>query len=94
MTQTTNKPDVTGLETPKGRVWLWANGAVSCQVAESTSIKYWSWGRNLLTVEFVQSPNKYYHYQGVPYSTVVELLNADSVGSFVARQIKPNYELL
>jgi hypothetical protein len=83
----------TELQTDKGHLYLWNTGRISCLVKESTSIKYWAWENNSLVVEFVQNPEKSYRYVGVPYSVIVDLLNADSVGSFVARQIKPNYEL-
>lgn len=85
--------DTVFLDSDKGQILLSKHGRVSCLVKNSTSIRYWAWYRETLTVEFVQSPDKFYFYQAVPYDRVIELLSADSVGSFVAREIKPNYEL-
>lgn len=45
-----------------------------------------------LTVTYTNG-GKYYYY-GVEFPTVIELLGADSVGSFIAKQIKPNYECI
>jgi hypothetical protein len=95
MTQATSERNFAIIESDKGVVFLYADGTISCDVTKSTSINYWTWSaNNVLSVNFVQTPEKYYHYKGVPYSTVVGLLMTKSVGSFVAREIKPNYELL
>lgn len=33
-----------------------------------------------------------YDYEGVPQETMLELLQADSVGSYFAKEIRPNFE--
>jgi hypothetical protein len=62
----------------------------------STSIFKWEYEPEfqLLTVNYKSDPWKKYAYAGVGYEVLVGLLTTKSVGSFIAKTVKPNYELL
>ena len=45
-----------------------------------------------LAVKFKSSPTAYYVYADVPPEKNEEFMSADSQGSFLAREIKPNHE--
>lgn len=60
----------------------------------STAIQYWDY--NVVTKNFVvkyKSGEKFYTYEGVPYSVIIEMMFADSLGAFIAKEIKPNYSV-
>jgi len=60
---------------------------------ESKSVEYWSYDaeQKELTVQY-KSSKAFYIYASVPFSTLFGLLTAESIGSFVAKEVKPNYE--
>jgi hypothetical protein len=60
----------------------------------STAIAYWDY--SVVTKNFIvkyKSSEKFYQYEGVPYSVIIEMMFADSIGAFIAKQIKPNYSV-
>lgn len=67
---------------------------VSSVCDNSTAIRWWQYDvtKNELVVLYKNNPT-YYHYAGVPYSTLFAMLSADSLGAFVAKEIKPNFTL-
>ena len=60
----------------------------------STAIKYWHYDpkTELLSVEY-QNSNTLYQYEGVPFAAVFAMLTADSLGAYVAKEIKPKYSV-
>ena len=79
------------IQTPQGSVRM-SEGNLFCFPDNSSSISYWSvWGAGL-TVQFHGSPNTYYTYKGVPAILVTALIFAESIGSFIATEIKGKYE--
>lgn len=73
----------------------WITGDnVRCSCQYSTAIQYWDY--NVVTKHFVvkyKSGEKYYTYEGVPYSVIIGMMFADSIGSFITKEIKPNYSV-
>jgi hypothetical protein len=60
----------------------------------SSAIEYWSYKvmTNELVVQY-KSSETFYRYESVPFSTIFALMNADSLGAFIAREIKPNFSV-
>ena len=60
----------------------------------SSAIKFWSYNikTNELAVQY-KSSDTFYRYEGVPFYTMFALMNADSLGAFIAKEIKPNYSV-
>ena len=60
----------------------------------SSAIGYWTYNTktNGLTVQY-KSSETFYDYVGVPFSTIFAPMNADSLGAFIAREIKPNFSV-
>lgn len=60
---------------------------------ESKSVEYWNYDadRKELVIQY-KSSTAFYIYESVPFSTLFGLLTAESIGSFVAKEVKPNYE--
>ena len=58
----------------------------------STAIRYWSYKpeKQTLTVQYANG-DKFYDYEGVPFSAVYAMMLADSLGNFIAKNIKPFY---
>jgi hypothetical protein len=67
---------------------------ISSVAIHSSAIYYWSYDivSNELVVQY-KSSDTYYHYVGVPFSTIFALMNADSLGAFIAKEIKPNFSV-
>lgn len=59
---------------------------------DSTAIYWWMYDVDTkeLWVRY-QNSTTYYVYAGVPFFTVFAMLSADSLGAFVAKEIKPNF---
>ena len=60
----------------------------------STAIEFWYY--NLADQELVvqyKSSETFYHYEGVPFSVIFDLMLADSLGAFIAKEVKPNYSV-
>jgi hypothetical protein len=59
----------------------------------SSSVEYWSYkpDKKELVIQY-KSSEVFYVYEGVPFSVLFGLLSAESIGSFVAKEVKPNYE--
>jgi hypothetical protein len=75
--------------------WAWVIGdAIACTVKNSSAIAYWSYNtsNNELRVQYKSSDTNYTYY-GVPFSTLFALMTADSLGAFIAKEIKPNFSI-
>lgn len=46
----------------------------------------------MLVVQYKNS-DTFYRYEGVPFTAMFALMSADSLGAFIAREIKPNYSV-
>lgn len=60
----------------------------------SSAVQFWYY--NLSDQELVVQYKKsetFYHYEGVPFPTMFALMSADSLGAFIAREIKPNFSV-
>lgn len=60
--------------------------------SRSKAVSYWKWAKGELTVQY-RGTEVFYRHEGVPLSVVFDLMNAESLGAFVATKIKPNYEV-
>lgn len=60
----------------------------------SSAVQYWSYKvkTNELVVQY-KSSETFYRYEGVPFSTIFALMNAESLGAFIAKEIKPNFSI-
>jgi len=60
----------------------------------SDAIAFWDYNvvSNVLAVKYKNS-DTYYHYEGVPFLTMFGLLMAESLGAFIAKEIKPNHRV-
>jgi hypothetical protein len=60
----------------------------------STAIEFWYYNlsHQMLVVQY-KSSETYYHYDGVPFSVIFDLMLADSLGAFIAKEVKPNYSV-
>ena len=83
---------VAGITTDNGSVYFGHDGEISC-VPDSTAIKWWNWNNGVLAVQYRSAPHTYYFYQAVPLEEAWNLIMAESVGAFIAKNIKPNYEV-
>lgn len=61
----------------------------------SSAIAFWNYNlkNNLLMVRY-KSSETFYHYEKVPFVAIFSLLTADSLGAFIAKEIKPHYSVL
>jgi len=59
----------------------------------STAIAEWTYNPTTQTlgVIYKSSETIRYNYDGVPMSVIFTMLTADSLGAFIAREVKPNY---
>lgn len=87
-----SRPSFSIVETPRGELFIWTTGRLSFHSTSSTSINQWSWADDTLTVKYNGTTDKVYHYHKVPYSVAIALLDAKSMGSYIAKEVKPNYE--
>ena len=76
--------------------WAWVReDSISSATLYSTAIEYWYYNvkTNVLTVHYKNS-DTYYDYEGVPFTAMFALMSADSLGAFIAKEIKPKYGLV
>jgi hypothetical protein len=76
--------------------WAWVReDSISSATNNSTAIGYWHYNvkTNVLTVQYKNS-DTYYDYEGVPFTAMFALMSADSLGAFIAKEIKPIYGLV
>jgi hypothetical protein len=77
--------------------WAWIKGdGISSCPTKSSAIEYWQYNvkTNALVVQYKGTNKEFYTYVGVPFSAVFALMSADSLGAFIAKEIKPNYGLV
>jgi hypothetical protein len=75
--------------------WAWVSeDYISSSPKNSTAIGYWKYevGTKLLVVRY-KNAETFYTYEGVPFPTMFALMSADSLGAFIAREIKPNFSV-
>jgi hypothetical protein len=67
---------------------------ISSLPKNSSAIEYWNYNTktNGLCVQY-KSSDTFYWYEGVPFVTIFALMNADSLGAFIAKEIKPNFSV-
>lgn len=63
--------------------------------SNSTAIKAWDYfpASKRLTVVYKNS-DKAYYYEGVPMGVIFAMMTADSLGAFIAREVKPHYSVV
>jgi ABC-type molybdate transport system substrate-binding protein len=67
---------------------------IASYVQNSSAIQHWAF--HFATKELVvlyKSSDTHYHYEGVPFQEIFALMSADSLGSFIAKTIKPTYSV-
>jgi hypothetical protein len=75
--------------------WAWISGDyIASSPKNSTAIGFWKYevGTKLLVVRY-KNAETFYTYEGVPFPTMFALMSADSLGAFIAREIKPNFSV-
>lgn len=89
------KTSFPNIESEHGNCFISEFGMIILQPENSSSVVKVSWADDdSLYVTFTSSPDSCYCYEGVTFRQMVKLLNADSVGSFIAKEIKPNHEVI
>lgn len=60
----------------------------------SSAISFWNYNLKdkSLTVRYLSS-EQFYGYENVPFVAIFSLLSADSLGAFIAKEIKPYYSV-
>ena len=60
----------------------------------SSAVQFWYYdlAEQKLVVQY-KSSETFYHYEGVPFNVVFDLMLADSLGHFIAKVVKPNYSV-
>lgn len=68
---------------------------VSSACIYSSAISFWNYSPKYksLTVRY-KSSETFYTYQNVPFVAIFSLFTADSLGAFIAKEIKPHYSVL
>jgi hypothetical protein len=77
----------------KEMAWF-STDTIASSTMHSSAIAFWSY--NVVSKEFVvkyRSSDKYYTYEGVPHSLIFDMMFADSLGAFIAKEIKPTYSV-
>jgi hypothetical protein len=89
-----NRPHTKGLWYANGEMAILEGDEIRSFCLKSSAIRWWSYNvvTKNLTVKY-HSGEKYYKYEGVPYSIIIEMMFADSLGAFIAKTIKPNYSV-
>lgn len=75
--------------------WAFITGDyIASNPRHSTAIAWWKYETktNELVIRYKNS-DTFYHYVGVPFATMFALMSADSLGEFIAREIKPNFSV-
>lgn len=75
--------------------WAWVkDDYISSSTKYSSAIDWWKYDvkSSILTVQYRNSET-FYNYEGVPFPTMFALMSADSLGAFIAREIKPNFSV-
>lgn len=74
--------------------FMYEGSILSSMPKNSTAIKFWYYDLNdkKLVVQY-KSSDTFYHYEGVPFQVVFDLMLADSLGQFIAKVVKPNYSV-
>jgi hypothetical protein len=75
--------------------WAWVReDSISSAPMHSTAISHWHYNvkTNVLTVQYKNSET-FYDYEGVPFTAMFALMTADSLGAFIAKEIKPNFSV-
>ena len=61
----------------------------------SSAIGEWTYSPAKQTLEVVYKSNTTrYTYEGVPMSVVFSMMTADSLGAFIAKEVKPHYSVV
>ena len=75
--------------------WAWVSkDYIASSPMHSSAIGFWKYevGTQLLIVKYKNSET-FYTYEGVPFPTMFALMSADSLGAFIAREVKPNFSV-
>jgi hypothetical protein len=96
MTPTTITKDQETLTYANGE-WahFFLDGALlsSCP-SNSSAIQFWSYDiRNGEFVVQYKKSDTFYRYEAVPFKVIFDLMLAESLGAFIAKEIKPNYSV-
>ena len=94
-TLTYDKTSHGNLITYANNEWAWVqDDNISSCTRHSTAISFWVYypKSGKLAVQYKSSPT-FYHYEGVPFSVMFALMSADSLGNFIAKEVKPNYSV-
>lgn len=96
------KQTLTYRQTDIGSYITYANGElawirgekISSSTSQSTAVDYWQYEVKQLTlVVKYKNTDTFYTYEGVPFTAVFALMSADSLGAFIAKEIKPHYSV-
>ena len=81
------------IESKNGKCYITGEGFVNLETENSSSVQEVFLGRNYLQVIFHSDPKTTYFYEGVTLGEMLGIVNADSVGSYIAKKIIPNHEM-
>lgn len=75
--------------------WAWVENDLICSCPrQSTAVGFWYYEpkTQALVVKY-KGGDTYYKYEGVPFFTIFAMLTADSLGAFIAREVKPHFSV-
>jgi hypothetical protein len=92
METTTATPAITisAVEIPTGTAHVFSDGNAIVTYVDSSAISNWQWTPQFFSVTYKSSKTVYF-YHGIPFTTIVGLLATQSVGKFIATEIKAKF---
>ena len=93
-TITPNQHIATGLDYANGETAFMYTNSIASTVVNSTAVDFWSYDPSTkdLAVRYKSSPT-FYRYEDVPFHVIFALMLADSLGAFIAKEVKPYYSV-
>jgi hypothetical protein len=88
--ETATKSTITTIEIPTGTAHFFSDGSAIVAWTDSSAISNWQWTPGFFSVNYKSSGTIYFYYN-IPFSTIVGLLATDSVGKFIATEIKAKF---
>lgn len=67
--------------------------SIFCAPRKSTAVTLWKYKGGVLMVLYKGSKH-YYRYEGVTMAKVFQMMAAESLGAFIAEEIKPNHKVV
>jgi hypothetical protein len=89
-TATQQKVTLSKIKIPTGMAYYFSDGSAIVTYTDSSAISNWQWTPTFFSVTYRSSSTAYFYYD-IPFSTIVGLIATDSVGKFIATEIKAKF---